>query len=208
MESVSVMSSQLSFFPEEYPSARKKSSLFVAFVPDEPAIRRIVECRNRIADRYGPVGNLVRPELLHVTLVWMGDYEGELPPRIVRETSEACTAMAAGFGTFPIQLGQIGFYKTKPGSYPLIMKGGEGGNPQLMEFQEALKKQLALRGTPCKDSKKFDPHLTLSRGSLEVSEATDPVHWIAGEVVLLQSLLGESRYVTLGKWQLAGPPVN
>lgn len=193
------MISQLSFFDNE---PRQKSSLFVAFVPDEPAIRRIVECRERIAAHHGFLGKPMAPELLHVTLVWVSDCEGELPPRVVRDSSEACAAVAAEFDAFAIHLSEVGFYKTKPGSYPLVMKGGKESNPVLMEFQRALKKQLALRGISCKGSKEFDPHLTLNRGSLEIEKPIDPVSWVAGEVVLLQSLLGQSRYVVLGKWGL------
>lgn len=146
---------------------------------------------------------MVRPELLHVTLAWVSDYEGELPPRVVRDTSAGCAAVAAEFAAFAIHFSHVGFYQTKPGSYPLVMKGDEGSNPQLAEFQKELKKQLALRGVSCKGSQKFEPHLTLSRGTLEIGKPVDPVSWIAEEVVLLQSLLGQSRYVTLDKWRLS-----
>ncbi|RYD23057.1 MAG: hypothetical protein EOP88_05735 [Verrucomicrobiaceae bacterium] len=199
------MSSQLSLFDNEPPSARQKSSLFVAFVPDGAAIQRIVECRERLAESHGYLGKQVSPELLHITLVWISDYEGDLPPRVVRDTSAACAAVAAEFDTFEIRLKRVGFYRTKPGSYPLVMKGDEGCNPRLMEFQESLVKQLALRGVSRKEpGKKFDPHLTLSRGGLELAEPVAPVSWIAGEVVLLRSLSGQGKYVTLDKWRLSG----
>lgn len=196
------MSSQLSFFDNEPPSARQKSSLFVAFVPDEAAVQRILDCRERIAASHGPLGKPVSPERLHITLVWISDYEGDLPPRVVRETGEACVAAAVQFEAFPIRLDHVGFYQGKPGALPLVMKGSESDSPQLIEFRKSLVKQLALRGVSFKGSKDFDPHLTLSRGSLQIGEAVDPVSWVAGEVVLLRSLVGQGKYVTLGKWRL------
>jgi 2'-5' RNA ligase len=198
------MSSQLSLFAGEPPASRQRSSLFIAVVPDEAAIRRILENRERISHRHGHLGNLVRPELLHITLAWVSDYQGELPPRVVRDCGDACAAAAAKSVVFPIQLDQIGTYQGKPGARPLVMKGSMDRSARLVEFRKTLMDQLALRGIRCKGSTKFDPHLTLSRGSLELAEDAEAVGWLAGEVVLLRSLLGLSRYVPLGCWKF-GP---
>lgn len=198
------MNSQLPLFGEEPASARQKSSLFVAFVPDGPAVQRILECRERIAASHGYLGKQVCPELLHITLVWVSDYEGDLPPRVIRDVREACAAVSAEFVPLPVQLDHVTFYRGKPGSHPLVMKGCEADCLRLVEFQSSLVKQLAVRGVACKGGKTFDPHLTLSRGSLEVGETVEPVSWMAGEVMLLQSLLGQGKYLNLGSWKLGG----
>jgi 2'-5' RNA ligase len=46
-------------------------------------------------------------------------------------------------------------------------------------------------------------HMTLAYGGDDVSEPlAEPVHWVAHEVVLVHSLVGQGRHLQLGRWPL------
>jgi 2'-5' RNA ligase len=50
---------------------------------------------------------------------------------------------------------------------------------------------------------RFTPHVTLLYDSRLVAEqAVSPIHWTAHELVLVHSLLGQTRYVPLARWPL------
>jgi 2'-5' RNA ligase len=195
------MDTQLSLFAQEPPSSLGRNSLFVACIPDEFAKLRILEHRARLEEQYGYLGKTVDRELLHMTLGWVGTYAGDIPPRVLRDALEACAA-AAKFPSFRIQLDHVETFGKKSDNRPLVMTMGNAINPLLMEFQQSLMKQLWLHGLPCKDNPKFHPHVTLSRGSLEIAKPTVGLSWIAGEIVLLQSIIGQGRHVPLGNWLL------
>ena len=195
------MDTQLSLFTQQTSSPSEQSSLFVAFRPDEITTHKMVDQCEGLAARYGYLGKTVHRELLHMTLAYINDYEGDIPQRVLKDVTEACAA-AAKFPSFPLQLDQVETFGGKPGKRPLVMTMGEAANPMLIEFQQSLMKQLWLSGLPCKKSPKFNPHVTLSRGPLVLAEPADAVSWIAGEIVLLQSIIGEGRHDCLGRWPL------
>lgn len=194
------MNSQLSLFAQDSPSASVFSSVFVAFIPSEIAVRSISGYREWVVSQYGPLGKIVRPDLYHMTLAYIGSYQGDIPPRVLREAAEACGA-AAKVSPFPIELDRLGVF-TKKAGHTLVMNMGNDSNPELLAFQQSLMEQLWRRGLRCKENPKFNPHVTLSREAPKISEAIAPVGWIAGEVVLLKSLIGQSRYEALGSWTL------
>jgi 2'-5' RNA ligase len=55
----------------------------------------------------------------------------------------------------------------------------------------------------------YTPHVTLMYDdSLLDATPVPPVTWMAGEVVLVHSLLGETRHIHLARWPLSGPSLH
>jgi len=50
-----------------------------------------------------------------------------------------------------------------------------------------------------------EPHVTLLYGQGDLSQIIEPVCWTARELVLIQSITGQTRYVVRGRWQLQPP---
>jgi 2'-5' RNA ligase len=193
------METQLPLLPEEFLS-RQRSSLFVAILPDEASIKLISETRERLQMKHETLGKLVRPKQFHMTLVYIDDYHGEIPERVIRNASDACQA-AANTPSFPISLNQLGSFKKGADTHTPVMTDDD--NPTLMEFQKSLLKELILHGLPCKRNPKFNPHVTLSRGSKEIpKQAIERISWMVADIVLVQSLIGQGRHIHLGRWKL------
>ncbi|MEO5913950.1 MAG: DUF4172 domain-containing protein [Luteolibacter sp.] len=194
------METQLPLLPEEFRSGQR-SSLFVAIIPDEESIRLISESRKRLELEHEALGKLVRQQQFHMTLVYVDDYYGDIPERVIRNASGACQA-AANSPLFPIHLDQVESFRKGTENYTPVMTDDD--NPTLMEFQKSLLKELILHGLPCKKSPKFKAHVTLSRDSKEIPKhSIDPISWVVADIVLVQSLIGQGRHIHLGSWQLA-----
>lgn len=186
------------FAPES--SSLQINSLFVAILPDEAASRSVSEFRNDLGEQHGPLGKLVPSGQFHVTLAFVDDYSGDIPSKVVGNVSAACEA-AARVQPFVARFDHLESFRNKPGNLPLVLGGDE--NPELMEFQKSLMKELIYRGLPCKKNPKFNPHLTLSRGSKEVArQSIAPITWTVGEIVLVQSVIGKGKHLHLGRWKL------
>lgn len=77
------------------------------------------------------------------------------------------------------------------------------GNAALQAFREKLGCELLRVGLGRCVSRTFEPHVTLAYATaLPAPETVAPIRWTAREVVLVHSLIGQTRYIGLGRWAL------
>lgn len=120
-----------------------------------------------------PALRAVAPELLHVTLVFVG----ALPEGRVGEVTAA--AAAAGGTPFTVTLGPLGRFP--PSGSPTVVWAGLGtAAADIEQLGARLRKELARRNVPF-DRKPLQPHVTLAR----VRERAGPA-----EVAAVASALG------------------
>ncbi len=84
---------------------------------------------------------------------------------------------------------------------------GGAGVAALKRFRRDLR--LALEGTEAASRRErpYTPHVTLLYDAACVDETTvEPVRWTAREFVLVHSLIGQGKHVTLGRWPLRASP--
>ena len=63
----------------------------------------------------------------------------------------------------------------------------------------------ALRQRYDRQFRRWMPHITLLYDGRGIGEhVVEPVRWTVKELVLVHSLLGQSRYIPLGRWSLRG----
>lgn len=122
---------------------------FIA-VEFDPAFReQIAEIQARFADLNL---KLVDPELIHITLKFLGDVEEASVPEILAALDslvcEPFEARVEGLGAFP-----------KPGNPRVLWLGGVGNFEALHTQVERLLEPLGFE----KDRRKFAPHATLAR---------------------------------------------
>ena len=132
-------------------------------------------------------GNFTKPENLHLTLAFIGEYPDPDPVLDVMQT--------VPFAPFPIRLGGFGCFGD-------LYWCGIGGEDQLEAYVRRLRRALADAGIPY-DRKRFSPHITLIRRAnlsqmpaIEVPEAA----MTAESVSLMRSDRGSSGmiYTELG----------
>lgn len=190
--------------------------LFVAIaLPD--AWRHYLAEREQALERLAPgYARWVAPELLHLTLVFLG----ELPVSTLAAVQEAVAAAAADQSPFPLRLGRLGHFG---GAVPRVL-WAEATAPgqQLSTVHRALAAALAARDVPF-DRKPLVPHLTLGRARRDAAPAAGralasalatlptgplPAPFTVAAIRLIRSELSSRgpRYTTLGVYQLHGAP--
>ncbi|MBQ1848675.1 MAG: RNA 2',3'-cyclic phosphodiesterase [Clostridia bacterium] len=92
-------------------------------------------------------GNYTKPENLHITLAFIGEYNDP------KKALEAVKSVK--FEPFEIKL-------SRPGSFSGIFWAGVDGGEELYKRAEEVRAALGMRGIPY-DRKKFSPHITLIR---------------------------------------------
>jgi len=108
-------------------------------LPEIPALRR------------------VRPDLMHVTLAFLGAVPDERLP----EVTHAVTTATAGRPAFPVSLDAVGRFPS--GGAPTVAWLGVGeGAAEMTALAESVRRSLAAGSLPF-DAKPFHAHVTLAR---------------------------------------------
>jgi RNA 2',3'-cyclic 3'-phosphodiesterase len=189
------MEQQLSF-PGLEPSSSRKHILYVALLPDDRSTQLIASSREQVEQAHGPLGKLVPLELLHMSLVFVKEFDDHVPASVIKMASDGCKA-AANVPPFPISLDCMESWSH------LVMRAIEA--PALMEFQASLLKSIRHQGLRCDGNPKFSPHLTLIRNSRKIPRhPIPPITWNASEIVLVDSVDGT--HIHLGRWPLSVAP--
>ncbi|MDB5816102.1 MAG: 2,5 ligase [Rhodocyclales bacterium] len=192
------MAEQLSLMGFE-PAASPTDRLFFAIQPDIETATRIVELAHDLRHRHGLKGAPLAAERLHVTLWFLGDFVG-LPQAIIAGACEA--ASHCTWPAFDVTFDRV-----------LSFQGGRRGSPfvlrsddkMLIEFQRTLALMMSKAGVAGAANKAFVPHVTLLYDTCKVAEQrVETIHWAVRELVLVRSVLGQSRHEPIARWPLSG----
>lgn len=173
--------------------------LFLGLFPDISAIARIDSLGAQALQRNNLRVPRQKPERLHVTLFHIGDWAG-LPQDTVAAASSAAASLKAE--PFEICFDEVATFAGRLGKHPLVLKSAQVTD-SLYSFREKLGQELTRAGLGRSVSRGFEPHVTLAYApTLIAAEVVEPVRWSVHDFVLIHSLLGQTRYIELGRWQL------
>jgi 2'-5' RNA ligase len=176
--------------------------LFFALFPDVHATREMLELGTKLKSRHRLAGKLHLENRLHLTLDHLGDFAG-MPQDIVKAAGVAAGELAAQCNSFPVSLDQVVSFGRGQESRPLVLRDSGANNPGLGEFRGRLWDALAARKIPGASRSSFTPHVTLLYDAQVLAEqAVGMIAWQALELVLVHSLVKQTRYELLGRWPL------
>jgi 2'-5' RNA ligase len=177
--------------------------LFFALFPDPDAAQKMLELGAGFKSRLRLAGELHEQNRLHLTLDHLGDFAGK-PQDLVRAAEAAAGALAAQCRSFTVTLDRVMSFVRGRKSRPLVLKDAGTGNPDLAEFRRRLWDALAAAGVPGVSRSSFTPHVTLLYDAqLVPEEAVGAIAWQAHELVLVHSMMKQTRYEMLGRWLLS-----
>ena len=170
---------------------RFRAFISADMVPGQQLVRLLQELR-----RIGPGLKVVRPELMHVTLKFLGDTEEALVDDIAAAIAEATRQTAP----FKVTLKGMGAFPSMS-NIRVVWVGMEGGQT-LSDIASRLDELLVTKGFD-RDPKGFKPHLTGARardggGASRVQElirqnaATVFGEHVVDRILLKKSVLGPS----------------
>jgi len=174
---------------------RRLDRLFFSIFPDPPAAERIANTAQHFRRAYGLKGNPLLTERFHVSVQGIGDYDG-LPRSIVHKAMEAGAAVRAT--SFDVAFDRI---KSFSSNNALVLCGGDGVDGLVM-FHQSLRMEMLKSGLSVRSN--FTPHITLlyDDGHLD-EQPIHPIRWTVREFVLVHSLIGSTKHVVRGWWQLS-----
>ncbi len=110
-----------------------------------------------LRQRPGPAVRWVKPDVMHLTLVFLG----EVAPGLVRSADAELARVLPGLAPFPCRLAGLGAFPG-PGRARVVWVGVDTGRDALIGAQRAAVRALQRIGfTP--ERRPFSPHLTLGR---------------------------------------------
>ncbi|HTW90370.1 MAG TPA: RNA 2',3'-cyclic phosphodiesterase [bacterium] len=163
---------------------------FVAISISEGARRQIGDLLGRLQRQPGAAVRWVRPELMHLTLAFLGEVSGDFlesaKARLgeVAQQHKAFTMQLKGLGAFP-----------SPARARVVWIGTEQGKAEVCALQAGAVKALRSIGYQ-PESRPFSPHLTIGRLRMpdDVSKAVamqfESESFGIERVVLFRSVLG------------------
>ena len=120
--------------------------LFIAILLSDEMKKSLVQCMHDLK-KQGVQGNYVPAQNLHMTLVFIGEYDN---PGKVKDVIKKVP-----FPEFRLSL-------SDKGNFGNILWAGVKGNQKLKNYVKDLRAALSAEGIPC-DKEKFVPHITLVR---------------------------------------------
>jgi 2'-5' RNA ligase len=184
---------------EPEPQRAPTDRLFFGLFPDATAAGRIAGLADRLRAEHRLAGRPLQADRLHVTVSHVDDFAG-LPDRVVAAARDAGASVRAA--PFDIAFDRVASFANRRDKKPFVLRGGDGLAP-LIAFQQALSLAMAKAGLGRYVETRFTPHVTLLYDAALVPEQpVEPIRWTVRELVLVHSLLGQTRHVALGRWPL------
>jgi 2'-5' RNA ligase len=173
--------------------------VFLMLRPDEVAARCGSRLAWRLRDQNGMVGEPLEEDRLHVSLCSLPPF-GHLTPGIRAKIGD----LVMGLTMPPFRAGfrWVESFRREHRKRPLVLRGGDETLIGAMMLQEELTASLS-KIYPVRPRKAFTPHMTLLYDWIGLSErVVEEICWTVREVVLVCSLRGRHRHITLGRWPL------
>lgn len=190
--------------------------LFTALQLPQEWVEILSDIRAELDRASGGRLKTVRPELMHLTLVFLGNQ----PSDSLNSIGEALSTAASEIVPFRLTLGQPDFFG-QPHNIQVIWAGLEATPPGLQQLHSAISVHLAERGVAF-DRKPLVPHITVARGrrppdrnvSLQSHAALQKLSLPSGlmleakEFVLMESRLDRTgpEYKVVERFRLPIPP--
>lgn len=175
--------------------------VFFAIVPETHAATRSGRLAELLRFKHNLIGKPLGLDRFHVSLAHLGDFNG-VPPDFVESAGKAASAVASRLAPFEVRFDHAMSFRRKSGRRPLVLLQ-ENENP----FMKTLLRELLIALGICRRGYDVDfiPHMTLLYDETGVGkEHIDPIGWTVNEIVLIHSLVGQSRHIPLGRWPLKG----
>jgi RNA 2',3'-cyclic 3'-phosphodiesterase len=192
------MPEQLSFAGLDA-APRPTDRVFFAIFPDTSAAADMAQLAQTLRGERGLKGRALAPGRFHVALHHLGDYVG-LPQGIVSAAGEAAAAVVTS--SFDVAFDRVVSFSGRSRNRPFVLRGGDGVEA-LITFQQSLGVAMKKAGLGRWAAPLYTPHVTLLYDDHRVAEQiVKTVGWTVREFVLVHSLLGQTRHVSLARWPL------
>lgn len=174
-------------------------SLFFALVPNDAQAAGLAEHAAALCTRFGLSATPIDAQRLHLTLFWLGNHAQE--PTALAEGARRTGAAVAPPAPH-LKLDRVLSFPREAGvKRPFVLCSDAAGAAAVARLRARLR--AALIDTGLRASEVSLPHLTLAYDRLGIAEqAVEPWDWVADELALVCSHVGQSRHDRMARWRL------
>lgn len=176
--------------------SKSTARVFFALWPRQDCLVRCVGEAARLHALCG--GRETRGETIHLTLVFIGDIERDILPRLIEAASTICVP------PFAVDFDTLGYWRHNRIAYLAPTSTPE----PLLTLVTRLEAALTILGVEF-DRRCYKPHITLVRRGdcpeMRHASAIEPITWPADEFVLVESVLepAGATYAPLARFKLS-----
>lgn len=174
---------------------------FFALSPNPGLRKQLALVADELKTANALEGSWISSERYHLTLHHLGQF-----PEIRTDLVNRAIAAANKIQTqaFDIKLDQFMCFDSKTGKFPCVLTSTTE-SLALKNFWQLLKNNLFAVRLGQNLTNNFTPHATLlySRQPVIETHITTPIHWRVTDFVLIESLVGKSEHIELGRWPLS-----
>ena len=176
-------------------------NVFLALIPDEQSALQATSIRNGYLEALGQNPYVVPTGCLHVSLLDIATRKNLIRRSLSSTIENAVAALATlELTPFEVVFEQVLSFSAKS-QKPFVLQMSQG-KERLEELCKKLSRSLALASVHA-DDKASVPHMTLARAAVNVSlQTVEPVRWTVKKVVLVHSVVGQTRHIHLKSWPL------
>jgi 2'-5' RNA ligase len=175
--------------------------LFFSVFPDPQTAARIARVARNLRRDFGLKGRPLFASRFHCSLYGFDAREGVSPSVVARAQEGAALVTAA---PFRVSFNGVKSFAGRAAHHPLVLVGDDGviGLTLLYSSLCVAMRKVGLRP---RAPSNFTPHLTLLYDTCRIEEQpVAPICWTVSEIVLVLSLIGKTKHIPLGRWQLRG----
>ena len=173
--------------------------LFLALVPPAAMADRISDLIQQLRYSHRLKGEALSPCRLHVTLHYLGAYNG-LPLSLVETVCTA--ALDISMPPFEITFDRALSFTNKRMARPLVLRAGRD-IVALSALHRAVGEAMTRAGLGRWERPHFTPHMTLLYDRRLVDEhPIEALGWTVTDFVLVHSLVGRGKHIHLARWPL------
>lgn len=183
----------------DIPFPDQPTNTFVALRPPLPVAQRFYSRAAQLCSQAGIAGSRRPSSILHMTILPIGRYGGRMPRELLKQIGRAVSMVR--LPAIEIMLDQAGSFETRKRDAPFVLEGSELA--EVCGLRLAIRAALRVNGLHVPASRSYAPHMTLAYASRRSPRArVEPFIWHAREFQLIESWVGQTRYVELGRWPL------
>lgn len=173
--------------------------LFLALVPPAATAERVGELIQRLRYSHGLRGKALSPSRLHLTLHYLGAYNG-LPKKLIETVCTAAPAVSVP--PFEISFDRALSFPNKRQARPLVLRAGKD-IVSLTMLHRVMGEAMTRSGLGRWVTPHFTPHMTLLYDRCLVDEhPIEALGWTVTDFVLVHSLIGRGTHNHLARWPL------
>jgi 2'-5' RNA ligase len=181
-------------------------NVFFAVLPNSPMVASIRQIAGTVRQDLGAKTTLISPQRLHVSLLPVGGFSGSYPPAII--SAAIMAASTVSMAPFRAEFDRVATFSGGRGKQALVLTGNDDTVAGFVILQKALSEAMAKVGLKLRQRSGFSPHLTMMYANQKYDCPIQPVSWTVNRFALVDSLVGQSRHVHLGRWSLGSRPTT